>query len=832
MPANPNFIRQIGHATGKPPPERLRGEDWIMTSFRTSVFRGVSSFALAACTMAQPVHAQDDPAAPAADNAVETDADTIVVTAQFREQRLQDTPLAISAISAETLNARGQTNIADVGQFVPNVNLSQSSAINSNSLAAYIRGIGQDDSSFALEPGVGIYIDDVYYGTTFGAVLDLVDLSRVEVLRGPQGTLAGKNSLGGAVKLFTRVPDEDGGGFIQAGTGSLDRINLRGSLGFTLADGLYARASGAYDRRDGYFRLLDYGCVNPTGGIPATTTASDCQTGTQGGVDVLSLRGAVRYAPTGSSLEVTINGDYARNDSQQPATKITYANLSGIAPALALQEYRTYVAGNPLGGVVFGPQFLTGAHEYTSYENYSGSGNFTDFFGIPQQMAPGTFPDPAENSTESWGVTGIIDYALSDSLSLKSITAYRSVEGNSVLDIDGSPISILKQRLNNFHEQFSQEVRLTGTVGALVDFTVGGFYYNANDRGLFRVAIPTFEYDFIADDQSDNRSLAAFANVELHPVDGFNIIGGLRFTDDQKTYAFIRTNPDGSAIPGIPFTPNWLVAGLNGLSNTFADSRWDYRLGVNYRFSPDLMVYAQVSTGFKGGGANPRPFVPDQLQPFGAETVTTYEAGFRAGTGRPFTLNGTYFYNDYSAIQRLLQFCPTSASLTCSQTVNAGDGHSQGVELEAFVRPITGLSLSGSVGYLDFAYDSIDPLTFITISMVAPFNSKWNASASAQYDIDIGNAGTLSPRLDWTYQSSFFYGSVNSPFSQVDGRSLFNARLTYETADSDWQVSAAVTNLTDKFYYVATSENIANFGLASGVVGRPREWSVSVRRRF
>lgn len=794
---------------------------------RVCQWHGSSFLVLAISSLlAAPAIAQE------AGDQAEPEGDTILVTAQFREQRLQDTPLAISAISAETLDARGQTTIADIAQYVPNVNLSQSSAINSNSLAAYIRGIGQDDSSFALEPGVGIYIDDVYYGTTFGAVLDLVDLERVEVLRGPQGTLAGKNSLGGAVKLFTRVPDEDSDGFIEVGTGSLDRINLRGSAGFTLTDGLYARFSGTYDRRDGYFKLLDYGCVNPGGGVPATTTAADCQTGTQGGVDVLSLRGALRYAPAGSPLDITISGDYARNDSQQPATKIRYANLAGVAPALALQQYRTYVAGNPLGGVVFGPQFLTGAHDYTSYENYSGAGNYTDFFGIPQQMVPGAFPDPAENSTESWGVTGTINFDLSDNLALKSITAYRSVEGVSVLDIDGSPISILKQRLNNFHEQFSQEVRLTGTVGDLVDFTVGGFYYKADDRGLFRVAIPTFEYDFIADDQSDNRSYAAFANVELHPTENLNFIGGLRFTDDRKTYSFIRRNADGSAISGIPFTTNWLVAGLTGLSNTFADSRWDYRLGANYRFSPDVMVYAQVSTGFKGGGVNPRPFVADQVQPFGAETVTTYEAGFKLGKGRPFTFNGTYFYNDYSDIQRLLQFCPTSASATCSQTVNAGDGHSQGVEFEASVRPVAALTLSGSVGYLDFAYDRIDPLTFITIDMVAPFNSKWNASASAQYDVDLGNAGTLSPRLDWTYQSSFYYGSVNSAFNQVDGRSLFNARLTYETADANWQISAAVTNLTDKFYYVAASENIANFGLASAVVGRPREWSLSVRRRF
>ena len=801
-----------------------------MAQFARTGFANTASLIAITLGCAVPAAAQDQ--AEGQEQQDEPSDGVIVVTAQFREQRLQDTPLAISAISAETLEARSQTNIAEVGQYVPNVNLSQSTSINSNSLAAYIRGIGQDDSSFALEPGVGIYIDDVYFGTTFGAVLDLVDLERVEVLRGPQGTLAGKNSLGGAVKLFTRVPDEDSSGFVEAGFGSFDRFNLRGSAGVTLTDGLYARVSGSYDKRDGYFDLLDYGCVNPTGGIAATVTTDDCVTGHQGGVDVLALRGAVRYAPEGSPIEVTVSGDYARNNSQQPATKLTYANLAGLTPSLAAQQFRSYVAGNPFGGVVFGSQFLTGPEDYASYESSAGSGNYTDIFGIPQQVAPGTFPDQPENSTEAWGLNGTLDFAISDNLALKSITAYRAADGVSVLEIDGSPLTILKERLGNSHKQFSQELRLTGTVGSLADFTVGAYYYDADDRGIFRIMIPTFEYDFIADDRSSNRSIAGFANLELHPTERLNIIGGLRYTDDRKTYSFSRTNADGSAILGIPFTTNWLVAGLNGLSDTFKDGRWDFRLGANYRFSEDLMAYAQVSTGFKGGGINPRPFVPDQVEPFGAETVTTYEAGFRAGSGRLFTLNGTYFYNEYNDIQRLLQFCPTSASATCSQTANAGDGKSQGVELEAYLRPAAALTLTGSLGWLDFKYKRVDPLTFITLDMVAPFNSEWNASASVQFDVDLGGAGQITPRLDWTYQSSFFYGSVNSPFNQVPGRSLFNARITYETADENWQVAAAVTNLTDKFYYVAASENIVNFGLSSSVVGRPREWSLSLRRRF
>lgn len=796
----------------------------------------VATFAMAFAMLSHATSAQaQDQAQPAtqeedASNAVDA---VITVTAQFREQNLQDTPLAITAVNAALLDARSQTNITDLGQFAPNVNLTQSTALNANSISAYIRGIGQDDASFALEPGVGIYVDDVYYGTTFGASFDLVDLDRVEILRGPQGTLAGKNSLGGAVKLFSRRPNGDNDGSLEVGYGAFDRVLARGSVGFTLVDGLYGRLSGSYDRRDGFFKLLDYGCVNPTGGIAPSITSSDCVTGTQGGLDVLSVRGALRYAPTGSPLEINISGDYARNDSEQPPTKLTFANLGAVAPALSLQGVRSYVAGNPFAGVPFDSRFITSPESYTSYENYSGSGNYTTLFGIPAQVAPGTFPDAPQNLAESWGTVGTIDLKLTDNLSLKSITAYRQAEGTSVLEVDGSPTTLLKQRLANSHEQFTQELRLSGQFGSFADFTVGGFYYNANDRGLFRIMIPTFQYDFIADDRSDNQSLAAFANLELHLTEALNVIGGVRYTEDKKVYTFSRTNADGTVISGIPFTTNWLVFGLSGLSGTFKDDRVDYRLGANYRFSDGLMVYGQVSTGFKGGGVNPRPFVPDQVVPFGPESVTTYEGGFKADFfGRFLRLNGALFYNEYSDIQRTLYVCPTSASISCSQPTNSGDGHSQGFELETFVRPVDGLTIDGSLGYLDFKYDSIDPLTLITLNMEAPFASEWNASLGAQYEASLGNAGTLTPRLDWTYQSDYYYQAVNVAQNLIPGRSLFNARLTYKTADRNWEVSGSVTNLFDEFYYVGASENVSSFGNSVGVVGRPREWLVSVRRHF
>lgn len=791
------------------------------------ILRAGTSVLALSLVVAAPAYAQD--AVQAADDAADN---TIVVTAQFREQSVQDTPLAITAISGDTLEERGQVNLTDIGSFAPNVNLSQSGAIQSNSVSAFIRGIGQEDSNFALEPGVGIYIDDIYYGATFGASLDLVDLQRVEVLRGPQGTLAGKNSLGGAIKLYSAPPVDRFEGFLEGSYGRFDNIGLRGSLNVPLAEGVASRISASYRTDDGYFEERDFGCENPGSGIAPTGLAdSDCVLYREGGRDVLTLRGALRIAPTGSPLEVNIIGDYTRDESQLPANKLSFANNPST---------RTYGVGNPFAGIPFDSRFITPAGSYFGYEDFSEAGNYTTVFCdpdlgcLPTQVAPGTFSDAPRNNVESWGLSANIALELGDSLELRSITGYRQADGTSIIALDGSPINLLKERLHNRHEQFTQELRLSGQIGEAVDFTLGGFYYDANGLLDYRIMIPIFLYDFETEDTVDSESVAAFAHVELHLTDELNVIGGLRYTDDKKSYNFIRLNADNTPISGIPLTPNFLVASLDGLSGTYSGDRIDYRLGLNYEWSPDVMTYVQVATGYKGGGVNPRPFVADQVVNFDPEKLVTYEAGLRSTLlDGAATFNATVFYNDYSDIQRTVYFCPTSASTTCGMPLNAGDGHSYGAEFETTINPGNGWLISGSLALLDFEYDNINPFTGITIDMDAPFHSDVTASGSIQYEADLGGAGSLTPRVDVTYQSSFYYQGINNPgFNLIDGRALVNAGVTYETNDGNWQVRAMVSNLFDKYYNVGASENIAGFGLSTYIVGRPREWSVSIRRSF
>jgi iron complex outermembrane receptor protein len=774
--------------------------------------------------------AQSSESAPAASTPAEV-AD-IVVTAQFRGQRVQDTPLVITAVSADTLEARSQTSITDLGKSVPNVNLASATGLNGNSIAAFVRGIGQADSSFALEPGVGIYIDDVYYGTTYGAVLDLTDLDRVELLRGPQGTLAGKNSLGGAVKLFSAKPNDTAGGFVEGTYGRFDRIDLRASANIPITDDLFMRLSGVSKHTDGYMQLLDYGCVNPTGGLPATGGRNDCKIGTEGGIDVKALRLAVRYAPAGSPLEINVIGDVSQNNSEQVATKLVYANNPGV---------RSYVAGDATAGVPFDSRFITGPTSYTSYATYSSGGNYTSgfppvppFTAFPNlQVAPGGFSTSPESHIRNWGVSGSIDYKISDSLSLKSITAFRSANGTTGIDLDGSPLAILLQQFTYDHKQFTQELRLSGKVAEIADFTIGGYYYHGKDLLTGRAQIPNVAFDFLTDDPVSNISKSVFAHVELHPLPDLNVIAGARYTDDKKTYTFGRRNADGTAISPAGFPTNILLLGLDGTSETYKGDRFDYRIGVNYRWSDALMTYAQVSTGYKGGGINPRPYFASQVVSFSPETLTTYEVGFKADLlDRKVRINGAAFYNEYNNMQLMLQACPSLPDpFPCAAIANAGDAHVKGVELEYTITPIAGLTIDGAVGYLDFKYTSVNPNTGVTLGMKAPFNNEWQASSGIQYAASLGSAGTLTPRLDWSYQSSFYYNAVNTPLDLVGARSLFNARLNYESADRAWSISAAVTNLFDKFYYAGTSFNGA-YGVATAALGRPREWSITVKRSF
>lgn len=750
--------------------------------------------------------------------------ETVTVTAEFRKENLQNTPIAITAVDSRMLRARGQTNITQVAAQAPNVSLRPAGSSEGDTLVAYIRGVGQGDFNYAMEPGVGIYIDDVYFGTASGAEFNLLDLARIEILRGPQGTLAGKNSIGGAIKLYSKKPDGNGGGYIEGTYGSDNLIQGKGAADFTiLPEKLFARISLVSRHQDGYVTMLDYKCAHPgpinTGvpglgtipnNLPTLVHTASCKLGKAGGVNYTAGRVALRYHPD-ERLDVNLSADFDDNNSEVQPAVLTKAYYPNPIPAY--------------NGVPFGPWFITGG-KYTTYANSM------DF-----DTAYGPYAAPAVSKMRQWGVSADVRYNFADNLQLTSITAYRRYSGEFGDIADGSPVSSILQFHSVEHHQFTQELRLNDSLwNGLLEFTVGGFYYNAYSKQSGRIDISYAHLDFLSDDPVPSESLAGFLNASLHPTSKLTVDAGVRYSRDKKSYTFSRLAPDFSG-------PAPVVGGLNGVTGHFKHSRLDYRFAVDYDWTDNIMTYAQVSTGFKGGGINPRPFIPRQVVPFNPETLTAYEVGAKTEFwDHRLRLNMAAFYNNYNNIQLTVFSCPQYSpfpTFPCFAPLNGGNANVDGAELEMSALPMDGLELDGSLSYLHFQYTKISPdvgipgVRGVQKGMVPPYTPEWKASFGVQYNINLGKGiGSLVPRMDLDYQGSVYGNPTNAPTNRISPHLTANARLTYRTPDDNWELALEVTNLTDKYYPLTIDDSHASTHYVSIQPARPREWLLSLRRYF
>ncbi len=794
---------------------------------------------VAALAMSQ---AQAQNAPPTAENAASDQLQEVVVTAQFRSQNLQQTPIAITAVNAAMLEQRNQTDISQVAGQAPNVTLEPNGAAFGSSMVAFIRGIGQTDFNLALEPGVGIYVDDVYYATLTGSVLDLLDLDRIEILRGPQGTLAGKNSIGGAIKLFSQRPTGDNNGYLEGTYGSLHRVDARGAADFTVVpDKLFVRVSFASKHHDGYVTRVDYACTHPGTNVPGHNVGDGCLLGKDGSQAFDAARIALRWLPT-DKIEDTFSADATNDQSSVQANTLLKFNPASLGAA-------TYTLGTNKVPIPFGPQFIPyGAQSadpnhpndpYLSYATYySNAGSFV--FGA-DPYAPITVPPI--NHFNSWGASNNLRWELADRLTLSSITAYRDYTNQFAEQTDASPIGVQILLQRQQHSQFSQELRFNGSWSKLLDYTVGGFFMHQNGGLNARVGLPWVGFDFIhGADSTPSRTVAGFANTEWHLTDQLNVVAGVRYSDEKKTYTYFRHNGDGTVITN-PAGYNGLVAGLNGTSATFQGTRTDYRLDVDYQFTSNIMAYAETSTGYKGGGVNPRPFYPSQALSFGPETLTAYEIGLKTNLfDNRMRFNLSAFYNNYKNIQLTLSSCPTPPlngvqypPAPCALPSNVGSAHVKGLELETEVHPLAGLEFDASASYLGFEYTKINDVvdSGITLSMVTPYTPKWKASAGVQYEWTMGDSGSLTPRLDASYQAAVFTNPINDPlWNQIDARTILNGRLTWRDRQGLWQAALNVTNLSNKLYYLTLFDTHTSAGYVNGQPAMPREWSVTVKRNF
>jgi iron complex outermembrane receptor protein len=809
----------------------------------------------------------------------------ITVTAEFREKKIQDTPLAITAVNAEMLEVRNQVTLDQIAPQAPNVLLRANNSGMGSSLVAFIRGIGQTDFNPATEPGVAIYVDDVYYSTITGNILDLLDLERVEILRGPQGTLAGRNAIGGAIKLFTRKPDGRDDGYVSITYGDFDRLDVKGAAGFTvLPDKLFVRVAGTSRTRDGYVTRLDYASHNNlpapgnAGGLPRYSTIGS-ELGKEGGQSYTAGRLSLRWLFS-DKIEVNFSANIVNDKSEsQPSVLIAAADNSGSSIPFH-SAYGMNVGDNPAwnpnsvslipifydnngngvydvwvdtdgdfipdtGDVPYDSRFVTGG-TYYNYATYINDGTSTpnpDF----QDMSVYT-PDvlPPINHLKTEDYTLSLNWQLSDNFSLLYILSYREYLNTFANDEDCSPLAAgqLLQRMD--HEQWTEELRFNATLwDGYADLTVGGFFLDEETTEDARVDINYSALNFIhGPDPVPAQSKAAYGHLTLHLSDRADLSMGLRYSEDEKTYTFHRHNADGTAVaaPPGPFTwesgylPNGGLFGFEALSASYSSDRLDWRVALGYDFTEDVMVYGQIATGYKAGGNNARPFFPPQLHVIEPEELTNYEVGVKSTLFDQLRLNASAFYNDYTDVQLMVSVCswaPVGLQTPCASVANVGDAEVRGFELEALWYPTKAATIDFSYSYIDFEYTSINPMMGFSLDYSAPYTPENKLSLGVQYRYELGNGmGSLTPRIDVSWQDDTFAAALNSTESHVDAYALINGRLTWQSEDLKWQVALEGSNLTDHYYYLTIYDLMSGAGYANAQPARPNEWAFTIKRSW
>jgi iron complex outermembrane recepter protein len=823
---------------------------------KRSIRSGLSvtiSAVVATTLAASAAHAQSQPQASDQNSGA---LQEVVVTAQFRTENVQTTPLAITAVSGADIAARGETSITEIAGNAPSVELSQTSAAFGPSMAAFIRGIGQSDLDPALEPGVGIYVDDVYFGTLTGSIFDLLDLDRVEVLRGPQGTLEGMNSEGGAVKLFSKKADATESMYFDLLAGSRNHVEVRAGTNFALTDNLFLRLAAVGNQQDGYVTRYNFACANPSftatdvNGVTGTysvlegfpTQTSHCVNGKEGGTGYQGARAALRWLPN-DSLEMNLIADLTNLNQDHPAETLGYAgpgpldgNSSGLtasSPLVAVPTTNGHLLPYNENLV---PQILP-SHFYASYANFcmpapSVVGSAGPIFGNNfNQQAYCVDPHQTEHN---WGVSWSTDWQLGGGLTFKNIAAFRGYSSTWVHDNSVSiwPLDLGAEGIG--HHQFSEEARLSGSYGKLVDWTVGAYFFRENSvyfghedlsYAFLFAGLPNL-LNFYQDDPIEAHDKAGFLHTTFHLTSDLDAIFGVRYTSQDKTYHYVRLADDGGLGGGDSDT-----GPLNGVSSHYSATRFDWRANLNYHINQDVMVYGQYSTGFKGGGVDPRPFYVAQAIQFKPESLTTYEAGLKTSWfENHLHANIDGYFSQYNNIQLSLANCSgipsivaasaaanTAAGLPpgtlnfglpCIMPYNAGAAHQKGIEFETLAK-FGGLQIDANISWLNFHYTYVNPATLVTPNEVTPYTPEWTANAGIQYTVPMGGAGSVTARFDGNTRSTIYTSAQNSPYNRTGGYTLYNAHLTWEPMKGNWQGILQVKNLSGKRYFFGQFDLVA-----------------------
>ena len=673
----------------------------------------------------------------------------IIVTARKREENLQEVPISITAFSADAMEAANMIDLRDIGKFTPGMSFTSYGMGSSEAGAIFLRGIGQSDHMVTTDPGVGLYIDGVYMGRNQGAALDLLDLERVEVLRGPQGTLFGKNTIGGAVNVVSRKPSMENGGRVELTVGDEGRFNFAAFGELSLSDQLAVRGSLQSKSRDGVGQQIFTGD----------------ETGDE---DSISGRAQLYWQGTSSAFSVVTDFAQARQ-AAMPHSFYAHAPWLGISTC--------YQPGSGPNTYNLCPAGLEG----DPFDSYS--------------------LDDLDTEQDLFGIAATWERELSDRLSFKSITAYRDMEYLGNLEFDGAPQVVIHYLESGQSDQFSQEFQLAGSNAAnSLDWIAGVYYFSESGHNL------QDDDQFGALDQRrsevDTTNFAVFGQGTLDLAPNLSLTAGLRYTDEEKEYNVVYRRLDratGGQAVDAQGAPVYLVA-----PTSLADS-WNAMSGtasLHYQATEDLMLYLTYSRGFRSGGFAARPSMPSSVGVYDPEYVDMFEAGMKADAldGR-LRANLSAFSSGYEDYQAQVNHI---ANAFDTRTLNAAEAEITGLEAELTFHPSAHVQIVANFSYTDAEITQVDiaPSLNANFSEGAklPYVSKYTYSLSPQAEFPMAGGARMLLRADYAWRSAFYGQIANAPEEREGSYGLLNARLEYWSADEKWSLALYGINLTDEKY--------------------------------
>jgi iron complex outermembrane receptor protein len=731
----------------------------------------------------------------------------ITVTARRVEENLQDTPLAVSVFSGGALVDRQIFETTELDQLVPNLQFADNAPLagNNSSSQVFIRGIGQTDPTSTVDPGVGLYIDDVYIGNAVGGTMALRDIASIQALRGPQGTLFGRNTIGGAILITTVEPGDEFGGTVRASAGSDSLVDAFVAIDAPFSDDFKSRFSVGARQQDGYVTRSDGIDLGDTDTMTATAKFSWSP----------SDRVGARFA-----LDFT--------SSDEHGSPLVFAAITETAtfPRVASLD-----AGCP--GLTDGAVPPPGLPDQPAVPMIQDDRCANDLQARGPYANNGTYPLTSE--LDNAGFSANVSFDVNDDLVFKSITSYREIDWSGNRDADNTPLPILHTLYDVDSSQWSQEFQLTWQTDALTG-VVGLYYFQQDSEDIVSVELNPPPPGVQGDSDNnivDNDSWAAFTQWTYQLSERLSLTGGGRYTEETK-----RSYPDQFAFA----TPAVKQVPVQWYEDTFSD--FTPSASLAYRWSDQGMAYLSYSEGFKGGGWNSHfnavltPTEQAALHPFKPESAETVEVGFKLDlAGNTFRLNGAVFTSDYTDMQVTYRG-PAPAGVAPFLT-NAGKAGIDGAELEATWAPTADWIIEASFGHLDATIDELDniPLAILPPGLqegnALPFAPDNQAHIGISYDARPGSL-IVTPRIDVSYADAMFFDATNTPeIAQLEDVTVVNASVILAPSNGNWRVTLGVNNATDELYPVAGNSSLTTgAGYAEIAYARPREYFATFSHDF